>query len=131
MAHAIENMKRALRTFEERNKVYGDNYLTFGPIMEKLFPNGLTLKTAEDFNRFGILFPLLTKITRYLNNPMKGHIDSIHDIGVYAFMLEQLDSTAEDAAIQASCEHVWPAGAVFCPNCWTPRPQQANDPRGH
>ena len=56
-----------------------------------LFPKGVNLKTIEDYNRFGIINMLVAKLTRYCQGWPKSHQDSIHDLGVYAFILESLD----------------------------------------
>jgi len=94
----------ALETFRERNQSYGDNYLQHGKIMTVLFPNGIELKTVEDWNRFGIINMIIAKMTRYAQNwpdVNKVTIDSLHDLGVYSFMLESIDSFkwgAEDDA---------------------------------
>jgi len=34
---------------------------------------------------------IVAKLTRYAQNWPDTHIDSVHDMGVYAFMLESLD----------------------------------------
>jgi hypothetical protein len=81
----------AMNTFRERSKVYGKNYLQHGKVMMALFPNGMELKTEEDWNRFGIINMIVSKLTRYSQSWPSAHIDSIHDLGVYAFMLESLD----------------------------------------
>jgi hypothetical protein len=90
--HAISNMERALKTYKTRNRVYGNNYKRFGAIMAALYPNGVTIKTEHEWNRFGIILQKISKLSRYVTDPMNGHIDSIHDDGVYSFMLEELDS---------------------------------------
>lgn len=78
--------------YRERNKLYGDNYKRFGVIMATLFPNGLTLRSVADFNRFGILVQLVAKETRYAENFTRGgHDDSLDDTAVYAMMLKELD----------------------------------------
>ena len=60
--------------------------------MKELFPNGVTLKTEGDFNRWGTMNMIVAKITRYANAfESGGHQDSIHDLGVYSFMQEELD----------------------------------------
>ena len=92
----IDCMEQALKTFKERNKVYGDNYHQHGKVMMALFPEGANLSTIEDYNRFGIINMLVAKLTRYCQGWPKSHQDSIHDMGVYAFMLESLDSEVED-----------------------------------
>ena len=89
---ADELMIKGAETFRERNLAYGDSYKQFGPMMVCLFPKGVTLKTCEDFNRFGVLSMIGSKLMRYCNNfPQGGHQDSVHDLGVYSFMLEELD----------------------------------------
>jgi hypothetical protein len=91
MAHPTEHIAEALETFKERNKVYGDNYLTHGTVMKALFPNGVDLKTEKEYNRFGIVNMMVAKLTRYCQSWPAAHQDSIHDLGVYSFMLESLD----------------------------------------
>ena len=91
----IECIEEALATFKQRNKQYGDNYLQHGQVMTALFPKGVQLETVEDWNRFGIVNMAVAKLTRYAQNWPKvseSTIDSVHDLGVYAFMLESLDS---------------------------------------
>ena len=88
----IECMEDALETFRERNKVYGDNYHRHGKVMTALFPSGVNLKTEKEWNRFGIVNMIVAKMTRYAENWPKSHEDSVHDLGVYAFMLQSLDT---------------------------------------
>ncbi|QIG71675.1 putative dehalogenase hydrolase-like protein [Rhizobium phage RHph_TM40] len=89
---AADLMNDSAELYRQRNLVYGDSYRRHGEIMAKLFPNGVTLKTAEDFNRFGILNMKISKVTRYCQNFEKGgHLDSVIDDGVYTFMLAELD----------------------------------------
>jgi hypothetical protein len=81
------------KIYAERNAVYGDDYKNHGRIMTVLFPDGLTLKTVEDFNRFSCLKEMVTKIARYAPNFQRGgHTDSLDDISVYAQMLQELDN---------------------------------------
>jgi hypothetical protein len=82
-------LENAGRTFAERNKVYGDAYLQHGAVMKALFPKGVTLATEDDFTRFGLLNSIVTKMHRYTNGWPVPHHDSIHDNGIYSFMLEQ------------------------------------------
>lgn len=93
----VDCMEEAFETFKTRNKEYGDNYLNHGRVMMALFPKGVNLKTIEDYNRFGIINMLVAKLTRYCQGGPKSHQDSIHDLGVYAFILESLDD-----------DHIWP-----------------------
>lgn len=86
-----EIMAEAAETFKQRNALYGDSYKHFHEVMQVLFPEGLTLKTDDEWRRFGILFYLIGKVVRYCNNFTEGgHVDSAHDSGVYSFMLEEL-----------------------------------------
>ena len=78
--------------FKKRNAVYGDNYLNIGKIFLGLFPNGLLLKTEDDFNRFHIFMLGVVKDTRYCNNwSSGGHADSVDDATVYRAMLASID----------------------------------------
>jgi hypothetical protein len=86
-----ELLRACAITYEERNKLYGDNYKKFGRVMEAMFPEGLQLKSIQDFNRYGIFVQCVSKIMRYGENLSKGgHQDSAHDLSVYAAMLEEL-----------------------------------------
>jgi len=87
----IDNLERAHETFKQRGSQYGSSYVQYGQIMKVLFPNGVDLKTEDDFNRMGILNMIVSKLIRYGNMWEKPHKDSIHDLGVYAFMLEGID----------------------------------------
>ena len=79
-------------TFEERNKVYGDAYKRLGDVFVGLFPHGITLTSADDFGRFGMIGEVVSKLQRYCNNFHKGgHKDSLHDISVYCQMIQELD----------------------------------------
>lgn len=40
---------------------YGNNYLRWGEIMTNFFPNGITLKTKEDWNKFGVFTMVMEK----------------------------------------------------------------------
>ena len=84
-------MGEAIKTFEERHKLYGKTYDQYGYVMEMIFPHGIELKSIDDFRRMGVLNMIVSKILRYANNWDKPHKDSIHDLGVYAFILESID----------------------------------------
>jgi hypothetical protein len=84
-------LTEAAKTYEERNKIYGDTYKNFGGAMAAAFPNGLVVKTADDWNRIGLLVQIMGKVTRYAAQfENGGHLDSAHDACVYAAMLEEL-----------------------------------------
>lgn len=76
--------------YEERNKLYKDNYKHFGKVLKGMFPNGLTLNTEEEFNRFAIFIQLVHKNTRLAQGIASGvHQDSCDDLAVYAQMLAE------------------------------------------
>ena len=87
------SLDAAAVTFQQRGEVYGDSYLQFGKVVAVLFPNGIDLQDEESMTRFGLLTMMITKMTRYCNSWDDHHKDSIHDLGVYAFMLEGVDDS--------------------------------------
>lgn len=95
---ANEILHSAGDLYEERNKLYKDNYKRFGNIMTGFFPDGVTLKTCDDFNRFALYVLNVVKMTRYSANWETGHQDSIRDQMVYAAMLEEVDDEISQRA---------------------------------
>lgn len=89
MKTAADILAEMADTYRERNKVYGDNYKRVGDVMMALFPNGVTLETAEQFNIWHLFELIVVKITRFANSKLQ-HEDSIHDLAVYAAMVESL-----------------------------------------
>lgn len=78
---------------QERGKVYGDDYKHFGKVLAGLFPEGLTLKTADDFTRFGLFVQMATKMNRYSRQFHNGgHVDSLDDLAVYSQLLQDRDA---------------------------------------
>lgn len=87
-----ERLRHMASIFDERNALYGDNYKHFGTVMLGIFPDGLELKTADDWNRIGVFVQMMAKATRYGQMFIRGgHVDSLDDSGVYGTMLNQLD----------------------------------------
>jgi hypothetical protein len=85
--------------YRDRNAAYGDSYLTFGPVMEAMFPDGLVLRSAEDWNRFALLFLTQMKLHRYaMRFHDGGQRDSLDDISVYAQMLRHVDALGKEEA---------------------------------
>lgn len=76
-------------TYRERNKVYGDNYKRVGAVMKALFPAGVQLQSEQDFNTWHLFELMVVKLTRFANSGLT-HQDSIHDLAVYAAMVESL-----------------------------------------
>lgn len=80
-------MGEMLKTYNERAAVYKDNFISTGKVMKVLFPNGKTIATAEEQELFHLFSWVVGKLTRYAATDMK-HLDSIHDLAVYASMIE-------------------------------------------
>lgn len=88
---------QSAQTMLERNKVYGSNYKMVGKLFVDLFPEGLTLKTEDEFNRFHLFMLEIVKLSRYaVNYKSGGHSDSRVDGIVYAAMVEALDRGVKD-----------------------------------
>jgi len=87
--NAADILAEMAETFRERNKVYGDNYKRVGDVMVALFPEGVELKTQEDFNTWHLFELMIVKLTRFANSNLT-HVDSIHDCAVYAAMVQSL-----------------------------------------
>lgn len=85
--HPAKILRECAETFAERNKIYGENWRNIGPALAALFPNGITLRTAEEFGRFHLLDLMMTKISRLAVSGIE-HQDSAHDCVVYNAMLE-------------------------------------------
>lgn len=86
----------SMDTFTERNGIYGSTFLNFGKIMQVLYPNGLMIEDVNGWNRIAILMQIVTKMMRHTKEPAQPHIDSIHDVIVYAAMEEML-------SVEANC----------------------------
>ena len=94
----IYNLSKAQETFLERSN-YGSTYNQYGEVIKALFPKGLPLwpeTSAEEMNRFGNLTMIVHKLMRYCNQWDNKHKDSIHDLGVYAFIQEGIDDSTKD-----------------------------------
>jgi len=75
-------------TFDERNKVYGSNYLMVSKLVKVLFPDGVPPGLVESDHWH--LFELkLVKLSRFAISNLS-HMDSIHDDGVYSAMIESI-----------------------------------------
>lgn len=87
----------AAKIFEERNPIYGDNFIQHGTVVQALFPEGVKLRSLNDHNRFGLITQIVAKLTRYCANFERGgHEDSLDDTSVYAQMLAYVDELIKD-----------------------------------
>ena len=116
-------LETAAGIYRERNAAYGDNYKRFGIGLKGMFPNGLTLETEDDFNRFAVFVFAYSKVTRYAQQfSAGGHPDSLDDLSVYSMMLRELDA---DLAERKGAEEKRKSrqrdyGAAYCDPAMTP-----------
>lgn len=76
----------------ERGGTYGD-FEKIGRVLAQVFPEGLTLKTPDDWNRIILFTNSMNKLVRYsVNFNAGGHADSLDDNAVYSIMLRDLDA---------------------------------------
>jgi hypothetical protein len=81
-------LRAAAKTFEERNGVYGSNYRMVGPMVKILFPDEVPSHLVES-DRWHLFELILVKLSRFAISGLD-HEDSIHDLVVYAAMVEML-----------------------------------------
>ena len=92
-------IKKATATHKERNKQYNKNYVKFGSIMDAMFPNGLTIKGAKEWAKFGLFFMAVVKTSRNAETfalKKTFDVDTTHDTGVYSFLLEETITELEE-----------------------------------
>lgn len=82
-----EILEQMAVTFRERNAIYGDNWRTHTAVMRACFPEGITLKGEFETGMYAWFSIIMGKMTRLANAGFR-HQDSIHDIAVYAAMME-------------------------------------------
>jgi len=93
VASVPDMLRQGADVYEQRNKVYGNNYKDFGLVMAGLFPAGMSFHTVNDYNRLGIFVQIVSKLGRYANMfSLGGHDDSLLDLAVYTTMLRELDA---------------------------------------
>lgn len=92
-----ELLQSAAKTFEERDKTYGSAYKRQGKILTAYFPDGITLKTEDEFCKFALFSMILGKANRWstaFSNDNQQQ-DSLHDLAVYAVMLQEIEQSKE------------------------------------
>lgn len=94
---ALGPLREAAKTYRDRRETYGPSERLFGTVMQALLGDkDFMLHTVDDFVRMGLLVQIVGKLCRYVADPKRGHVDSAHDLGVYAFMLEAEDRRIQD-----------------------------------
>lgn len=88
--------------YRQRNGLYGDNYKRTGRRMLGYFPDGIHLRTQEDFNRFSLFVHMDGKMSRYAQVMLRGegHVDSLDDLSVYSQMQQEVDAEAREVKVE-------------------------------
>lgn len=86
-----EALRQAAGIYEQRNKLYGDNYKKFGdwalPLLKQV-----KLETPHDANRLCLLVSMMNKLGRYVEQfNSGGHDDSLDDLAIYTLMMKEVD----------------------------------------
>jgi hypothetical protein len=87
-----QQLNRIADLFDRKSEEYGDSYKNMGKVLVALFPNGITLKTEDELNRFVTFVQLVFKVNRYAHNYEKGgHMDSMDDLSIYSQIMNSID----------------------------------------
>ena len=109
-----EYLEDCAETYHAKHQIYGDNFLVIGKAMSAIFPEGLTIKTEDDWNRLHLFLLNMVKVTRYANNYNKGgHEDSLRDSIVYNSMLQYVDEMIQEEKVKAIFEEDNKQSAIF------------------
>lgn len=101
----VELFDKRKKVFLEKSNDYGEAYLKSGELLEKIFPNGITLKTWKDHCSYQLITRKMDKLLRYTNlrfseNSIKvkdeAISDTLGDDAVYSLMLEALEEKNSD-----------------------------------
>lgn len=84
MEAVLEEMRA---TFGERNEKYSENWRAMGPVMSAIFPDGITLRTNDDFIKFALFEWAIGKLVRFGRTGMT-HKDGVLDAAVYCAILK-------------------------------------------
>lgn len=99
-----EILETMAQTYRERNAIYGDNWQSHGAALRAIFPDGITLKDEFETTMYQWFSIMLGKMTRLANAKFR-HQDSIHDIAVYAAMMEAYLALPQQPTIDAKDIH--------------------------
>lgn len=91
-------MEGNLKTYRERGKTYKNGHEVHAQILQLLLPDGFSFNDPRKSTQFVLLNMCITKLVRYgmVLNDQHGHVDSAHDLSVYATMLESYTPGVED-----------------------------------
>ena len=93
------------KVFKKKNADYGAAYIKSGELFEKIFPEGIVLKTWKDHCSYQLMIRKMDKLLRYINlrfnqktspEVLESISDTLGDDGVYSFMLSELEEEEND-----------------------------------
>jgi hypothetical protein len=89
--------QEAMELCQKKNKDYGNAKEVAGKLMKMMFPKGIKLVTASQFNEFNMFVMIMSKVIRFANlsqsngDPNFESIeDTLKDLGNYAFILKNM-----------------------------------------
>ncbi|KKM64274.1 hypothetical protein LCGC14_1502980 [marine sediment metagenome] len=83
-----EILMLAIAEYDLRDSTYGETWRRTGEVYAAMFPEGINLRSAEEFQRYQMFSLAFGKLIRYANNIASGgHEDSALDLINYAAML--------------------------------------------
>ncbi len=86
---ADEILKKCAEIYNEKGKEYGHTYEDFGKIVMAYFPDGLSIKTEKEANKFGVFFMMMHKMMRIISSKFNSK-DSMIDLSVYSALLKEI-----------------------------------------
>ena len=87
-----EHLRQMADLYEERSRVYKANHFVIGNVMAALFPDGMVVKTPDEWTRLYFFMLKQVKVSRYVQQwDNGGHEDSLDDDIVYTSMLQMND----------------------------------------
>jgi hypothetical protein len=102
----VDLFDKRKKVFLEKSNDYGEAYLKSGELLEKIFPNGITLKTWKDHCSYQLITRKMDKLLRYTNLRFsetssikvkdEAVSDTLGDDAVYSLMLEALEEEKND-----------------------------------
>lgn len=104
-----EILEAMAKTYRERNLIYGDNWETHVDALRAIFPDGIVMKDFFETAMYSWFSIILGKMTRFANAKFR-HQDSIHDIAVYAAMME---SFLEKNSARPAEQNKKPSGSEY------------------
>ncbi len=111
-----EILQCAIAEYDSRDSTYGETWRRTGEVYAAMFPEGITLGSAEEFQRYQMFSLAFGKLIRYANNLASGgHEDSALDLINYAAMLRHATTQVKEVST-----YQWLRGEVDIPSGFAP-----------